>query len=463
MTTSYLRSFLAHHLRPGGATAGDGRARAVVNLALPAVGEQVLNMTVGLVDTFLVGHLGAASIAGLSFANQFVMLAIMLISSIATGSTVLIARAVGAGDKELARRTVNQSLLLAGLMGLVTTALGTLLSGPAVRLMGADADALPLGVAYLQIVSCSFLPTALLFAGNACLRGAGDTRTTMRIMLLINVVNIAVASSLIYGPLGLPRLGVVGSALGAACARTLGGIVVLLLLARGKSGLQLAWRVMRVPDLRLIRRVLQIGIPTGIEMLLMRLADMSFFRTVATLGTAACAAHAVAMNAQSLSFAPGFGFAIAATTLVGQALGARDPQRAERDGYLAFQLGGGVMTVMGVVFLLFARQIIGFFTDDPQVVALGAGPLQVIAFGQPLFGASMIFSGALRGAGDTRWPMLANGLSMWVVRLSLALFFVLALRLGLVGAWYAMVADVTVRAALNFLRFRRGGWKRIEV
>ncbi|MDI7274344.1 MAG: MATE family efflux transporter [Anaerolineae bacterium] len=439
-----------------------GRTGMVMRLALPAVSEQLLNMTVGLVDTWLVGHLGADAIAAVSISNQMVMLAYVLCSSIATGSTALIARCVGAHDTLTANRAVNQSALIAALIGLITTAAGVAFAAEAVTFMGATGGALPLASAYLRIVSWSFLLTTCLFVGNACLRGAGDTLSAMRVMMLVNAVNIVVAAVLIYGLLGLPRLGVVGSALGAAAGRSIGGVVVLWMLVRGRAGLRLDWRRL-APNGEIIRRILRIGMPTGVEMLLFRLGDMSYYRVVTSLGMAACAAHAVALNAQSLSFSPGFGFAIAATTLVGQGLGARDPKRAESDGYLAFRLGAIVMTIAGVFFFVFSRQIVGIFTDDLRVVALGSGPLRVVAVVQPLLASTMIFSGALRGAGDTRFPMLSNGTSVLVVRFGLALLFVNGLGLGLMGAWYALAIDMATRGLLNFLRFRSRGWQKVRV
>ena len=442
--------------RPG------GRTTAVLRLALPAVGEQLLNMTVGLVNTFLVGHLGSSALSAVSIANQFVMLATVLFAAIATGSTALIARSVGAEDLRTANRTLNQSLLVGTLIGITSTVLGVLLARQAVQLMGAVGDTLPLAGTYLRIVACTFLLSTWLFIGNACLRGAGDTLSTMRIMMLVNVVNVVVASTLIYGPLGLPRLGVAGSALGAAAGRTAGGLVVLALLWRGRPGLRLRLRSMR-PDVEIIRRILQIGIPTGVEQMLMRLGQSSYLRVVTTLGMTAVAAHSVALNAESLSYMPGFGFAIAATTLVGQGLGAREPKRAATDGYLAYKLGAAVMSFMGLIFFLFSGRIIGFFTSDVEVVALGSGPLRLVAIAQPLLASTMIFSGALRGAGDTRWPMAFTALGIWLVRVPLAILLVLMLRLGLMGAWYAMVLDLGMRGVLAFLRFRAGGWQKVRV
>ncbi len=439
-----------------------GRTRTVLRLALPAVGEQMLNMTVGLVDTFLVGHLGAASIAAVSISNQVVMLAHVLMAAVATGSTVLVARAIGAQDPPTASRTVGQSALLAIVMGTVTTVAGVLLSRRAVQLMGADADALPLGVTYLGIVSCTFLFSTWMFIGLACLRGAGDTLSTMRVMLLVNAINIAVAATLIYGPFGLPRLGVAGSALGAAAGRTVGSIIVLALFLRGRAGLRLDWRRVQ-PNGAIMRRILNVGVPSGIEQLLFRLADMSYFRVVTSLGTAACAAHAIALNAQLASIAPGFGFALAATTLVGQDLGAGQVKRAESDGYLVFRIAATLFGVMSLFYFLFSRQIVGFFTAEADVVALGAGPLRLVAFAQPFLAATLIFSGALRGAGDTRFPMLYNGLGVFIVRFGLALLFVRGLGLGLMGAWYALALDWGTRALISYLRFRSGAWKKMRV
>lgn len=457
-----ILSALVRH-RPGlPHGAPEGRTAATLRLALPAVGEQLLNTAVGLVDTFLVGHLGAASIAAVSISNQIVMLAHVLIAAIATGSTALIARAVGGEDAALANRTANQSILVGALVGLGATLVAVPLAPQAVRLMGAADDALPLGATYLSIVSYTFLLSTWMLVGLACLRGAGDTMTTMRTMLLVNAINIVVAAALIYGLFGLPKMGVAGSAIGAAVARSVGGLVVLVMLWRGRAGLRISPRAMR-PDLATIRRILRIGIPTGIEQLLFRLADMSYFRVVTSLGTAACAAHAVALNAQSLSFAPGFGFSIAATTLVGQGLGAGEPKRAEADGYLVFRIAGTVMGTLAAVYFLFSRQIMGFFTSDPEVITLGAGPLRLVALAQPILAASMVFSGSLRGAGDTRFPMLSNGVGVFVVRFGLATLFVQVLGWGLMGAWYALGLDWALRGLLNYLRFRSGVWKRIQV
>jgi putative MATE family efflux protein len=426
------------------------------------VGEQVLNMTVGIVDTFLVGHLGAAALAAVGLSNQIVMMANVLFGAIAVGSTALIARSSGARDLSAANRVLHQSFLIGAIIGVISTVLGVSLAHQAMAAMGAEPEALGYATIYLRTVAFTFLLSTLMFIGNACLRGGGDTHTPMRVMLLVNGVNIIVAWTLINGLGGMPRLGVLGSALGAAAGRSVGGIVIIGLLLRGRSGLRLQ-RWPWPPDMHTIRQILNVGLPAGIEQLLMRLGQISFARVIAALGTTAYAAHAIALNAESLSFSPGFGFAIAATTLVGQGLGAGDPERAERDGFLAYRMGALIMSLMGVVFVIFAGPIVSVFTNDPQVIALATGPLRMVGFVQPILASSMIFSGALRGAGDTRGPMIITGLGLWGVRVPLAILFALTLGWGLTGAWMAMVADLVFRGAFNFWWFRKGKWKRVRL
>ncbi|HSJ53120.1 MAG TPA: MATE family efflux transporter, partial [Anaerolineae bacterium] len=213
--------------------------REVLRLALPATGEQLLGMMIGIVDTFLVGHLGAASLAAVGLSNQWVFLAHTLLGAIGTGSTALIARFTGAREPDMANSVLRQSVLVAILVGLACTALGTLLARPAVLLLGAPAEVVGLSTTYLTTVSATLAFATFLYLGNACMRGAGDTRTPLYVMVVVNIVNIVVAWTLINGLFGLPKLGVWGSALGAASGQVVGGTLVLWLLLRGKSGVKL--------------------------------------------------------------------------------------------------------------------------------------------------------------------------------------------------------------------------------
>jgi putative MATE family efflux protein len=309
-------------------------------------------------------------------------------------------------------------------------------------------------------VAVTFLLTSWLFIGNAALRGSGDTRSPMLIMLAVNIINIIVAYAFIYGPGPLPAFGVAGSAIGAATGRGAGGLIVTCLLWRGRAGLRLRLRHL-LPDGVQIQRILNIGLPAGAEQLLMRFAMTAYTMTVATLGTQAFAAHQLALQGESLSYMPGFGFAVAATTLVGQGLGADKPARARADGYLASRLAAIVMTTMGVLFFIFPAQIMGVFINDPEVIRLGIWPLRLVAFSQPALALVMVLAGALRGAGDTRATLAITGGSLWLIRLPLALLLVGPF--GLVGAWIAMGVDLNLRGLGMWLRFRSGRWARLKV
>lgn len=462
LTSAKLRISQVKNGRKNRALDEKALRQEVLKLALPATGEQLLSLMVGIVDTMLVGHLSASALAAVSLATQWTFMAVTLFTAISTGSTALVARSVGAGDWNTANRTVRQSVLVGLVIGLTATLLALLFAKPAMAMMGAEPEAFAQGVTYLRIASTVFPLSALMFVGNACLRGAGDTRTTMIIMAVVNVLNITVAWTAINGPFGLPQLGVAGSALGAAVGRGVGGLLVVGILLKGRSGLRLDLRGWRL-DLELIKRVLRVGLPTGVERLVMRLGMMAFMRAVAGLGTVAVAAHAVALRAESLSFMPGFGFAVAGTTLVGQGLGARDPKRAERSGYITYQMAAALMTVMGVIFILFPSSLIGLFTDDPAVVQMAVIPLRIIGFVQPLLAAAMVFPGSLRGAGDTRFPMYVTSLTIWTIRVPAALFLGLGLGMGLTGAWLGMATDLATRGIIFFLRFRGGHWKLIRV
>ncbi len=419
-------------------------------------------MVVDMVNTYLVGHLGAASLAGVGLASQWVMTAMVLFSAVGTGATALIARMVGARDWPTANRVLGQALAISFAIGVGTAGALWLGAEPALRLLGAEEEAVAQGVPYLRLVSSVFMFSALMFIGNACLRGAGDTRTPLLVMTVVNLLNLGLSWPLVNGLWGLPQLGVEGAAIGAMVGRLAGGLLVLALLLRGRIGLVLSARTWG-PDLALSWRMLRIGLPAALEQFAFRMGMLAFVRAVAALGTASYAAHQVALSAESISFMPGFGFAVAATTLVGQGLGAKDPQRAEEDGFAAFYLSAALMSIMGLGFILFAPQLVGVFTEDPQIIELGTMPLRLIGLVQPLLAAMMVFGGGLRGAGETTAPLLINGLGVWLVRVPAALLFTQVLTWGLTGAWIAMALDLATRGLLLFYRFRSGHWKKVQV
>lgn len=437
-------------------------ARRVLTLAWPAVVEQTLAMMISLVDFYIVGHLGAAALDGVGLGGQMLMLTASFLGAVGVGSTALVARHIGAREGQEATQTARQSLVLAFAIGLVMAVVGFLFTRPIIAWFGGEPDVIEQGTLYLKTIAPAFLFYSVLLIGNAVLRGAGDTRTPLLVMLAVNVVNIVVAWSLTQGVAGLPRLGVVGSGLGAASGQTIGGLVVLALLVRGRGALRVGFSVPRL-DWRRVRRILNIGLPAGAEQILLQFALTSLTVVIARFGTDAYAAHQVAWRIAQLSFLPGWGFSVAATTLVGQELGAKQPQRARESGYVAFRAALMVMTLMAVVIFVFDRALIRMFIDDPLVIAQGIPILQIAAIIQPVMAASFVFSGGLRGAGDTRATLAITIFSVWGLRVIITYLLDHLFGLELVGAWIAIAADFSFRGLMFWWRFRSGKWQSIRV
>ncbi len=255
---------------------------------------------------FMLGHIGASAVAAVGLSNQAVMIVTTFFAAVATGVTALVARHTGVREPEDANHVLHQGYLLGVLMGIAGTVLSIAFAEPMMHLLRAPADVVAPGTAYLRIAAVPFILTSWLFIGNAALRGAGDTRSPMMVMFFVNIVNIIVAYSFIYGIGPLPEMGVAGSAMGAAAGRGVGGLLVLALLLRGRDGLRLRLRDL-LPDMLQMKRIANIGIPAGAEQLLMRFGMTAYMGHRGGAGHGLCAAHQLALQGESIAFMPGFG------------------------------------------------------------------------------------------------------------------------------------------------------------
>jgi putative MATE family efflux protein len=434
--------------------------RRVLTLAGPAVLEQLLNMSVGLADTYIVGHLGAAPLAAVGLSMQSLSLFWALFGAIGVGSTALVARRIGAKEPEAANAVARQSVLLALSIGIIVAVILWVGAPHFLGWLGAEPEVVERGSAYMRAVASTVYMLSILFIGSAIMRGAGDTRTPMLVMLVINVVNIVVAYALAYGVGPLPRLEVLGSGIGAATARGLGGLLIILLLVRGGCPVKIGAKFPR-PDVKIIGQILRIGLPAAGEQLLMRFGQLVLATFITDLGTAAYAAHQVTIQALSVAYMPGWGFALAATALVGQELGANRPERATQSAYEALRTTVIVMTIMGTLVAVFPAQVMGIFTNDPAVIAAGIPIIRIAGLVIPFLGISFTLAGGLRGAGDTVSVLIILGVCIWGLRVANAYW--LGPHLGLTGIWLAIGADFIGRAVLFAFRFRSGKWRLVKV
>ncbi|MBM3188367.1 MAG: MATE family efflux transporter [Chloroflexi bacterium] len=424
---------------------------------MPAVAERILTLLVNTVNTILVGHLGAAALAAVGLSGTISMIGSTLFQAVGTGSTACIAQAIGARDKASALRYLEQSMLVAAALGLACTALFLPLTRQSLIVLGAEEDVVALGGCYLPYMAATWPMMSLLMVGSAALRGAGDTRTPMWIMGGMNVLNLLLSLLLIRGWGPLPELGVMGAGIAAGVSRALAGVAIMVVLRNGRGRLRLR-QLFYPADREVLSRLLQVGLPAGGENLLMRVAFLSYTRIIASLGTAAYAAHVIAQRVESLTMMPSFGFAVAATTLAGQALGAGDPRRARRSVFCAIQIAVGVALTGSLVFLAFPRLMLSLFTTDESVIVQGIIPLCILAVGQPIMTIANCLSGGLRGVGDTRSVMWITGIGAWLVRVPLAVLSVTLFSLGLPGVQASMTLDWFTRMALLAWRFRPALW-----
>ncbi len=312
-------------------------------------------------------------------------------------------------------------------------------------------------------------------AGLACLVGRGDTHPTLWVLGGVALVNIPLARLCFHGFGPIPGFGFQGIALGTALSHCAGGVAVLVFLRRGRAGLKLSLAEM-IPDFALIRRLLRISIPAVVDIFSVGVCQLWFLTLVNGLGVVATAAHGIAIRWESLGYLSGQAFATAAAALVGQNLGARRPAEAKRCGWIAWGIGLAAMTAMGAIFYTLAPQMFELFCPEANqrdVIAAGVPLLRLVAFAMPALACIIIFTGALRGAGDTRIPMLLSWIGFLAIRIPLAYFLIYdrvdfgglgslrgAIDLGLYGAWLAMFADLLIRGKIVFDPFRRRGLER---
>lgn len=436
---------------PVGAAGQRELRRAVLHLALPIVGSDLLQRGVNVVDALLVGRLGAAELAAVGLSQLLLMFTMALVYGLGVGSTVMVAFHTGATDEGRRVWAVRTSLLI----GLAATAglggAGILCSRAVARFMGAEGRLLDLTLDYLHVTWYLFGAYVFLHLASAVFQGAGDTRTPLYAMVGVNILHVLLAVPLVFGLAGLPRMGVVGAALASGLSEGVGAAWLLWqgkrrgLLGRRSDG----W------SLQELGRILRVGLPAVGERLITHGMQLVFARIVIGFGVAAYAAHQVGLNIESLSFLPGLGFSKAATALVGQRLGARDPGGAGRCTRVANRLAVGIMTVFGASFVLFPRAWVVLFTSDPGVLGYSVPLLTAMGVLQPPLAIAMVMSGALRGAGETHVVLLAAIVGGWLVRLPAAYAGGILAGLGMTMVWATMVLDWVVRSAIVSWRFRR--------
>ncbi len=454
--------------------------RPLLVLVGPVLLEQFLALAVGFVDKWLAGNLfsGAESLAAIGLVAYSLAFLPVLFVAPSAAATALVARSFGAGDRTAARRVAAQCLLVTAVLAVVAVGVAGLGGRQFVAALGLPPGSSQLAIRYLAIVLPALPLMAGILVGVAVVRGAGDMVAGLITMSVVNLVNAGASFVLATGVGGMEPLGWEGLAWGTVAGYACGGLTLVGLFMLRETGLRPAaadW----LPAWGVIRQISRVGLPAGVDAVGNAACHLTFLGIVNRLGDVDAAAHAVAITIESLAFLPGSAFQVAAATLSGQFLGARDERRARGSVWLAAVAAVGLMSAVGLGFLIASTPLAAWFTGgagrQPAVAARAAELVQIVAFAQPPLALLMVLSGGLRGAGVTRPPLLVNFLGLTVVRLPLAMLLAWptvvlpaglgslpGVGLGARGAWLAMAADLTARGLAMLVIFRGRSWSRTE-
>jgi putative MATE family efflux protein len=442
-------------------------ARQLLWLAAPVLVEHVLHIVVGLTDTYMANHLrtdAADATAAVGTISYFLWFLALTVSAIGTGATALIARAKGAKHRSLANSVCGQSITCAIIFGILTAAVIYLTAPALVKITGLQGKAQYFALSYLRMLCLAIPFSALMFVSNSCLRGAGDTLTPALAMTTMDIINVFFTYGLTVGAWGLPELGFEGIAAGTVIAYICGGLLQLTGLLAGRGGIRLHVHRMR-PHVHTLKRLFRIGLPSGVEGLLVWVAQFAVIMMINGMDATnrVPTAHNNAVRIESLGYMTGFAVATAAATMVGQNLGAKRPRRAIRAAYVCYAAGGGIMTLAGIIFILFGGYLARWMSPDPEIARMTAQCLFITGFIQAGFAASIVFSGALRGAGDTMAVMMINLASTIFVRLLGVLVVAHVFHGTLAAIWVVLSLELLTRGVLIYWRFLHGGWRYIRV
>ena len=434
--------------------------REIWRLAWPVIVSQVLASAVSLIDIAMLGRLGPSALAAVGYVTQIFLLSQAVLFAIGVAGVALMSSAIGAGDLARARAALASCLGIS--LAVAALLAGSVLSAPRflLELLNAKPDVIETALPYLRFTMASTLLFAVSITLECGFRALRDTRTPLAVAVVVTSVKTALNYALIFGPFGLPRLGLAGAGIATLCAQAVAVVLLATASRRGASRATLALERRDVASSRVnLVEVGRIAAPAVLERLVLNLALLDYFRMLGDYGSSAIAAYTVGVRMMSFSWIPGIGFAVAAATMVGQELGAADPRSAVRAGWRAARFAVAVSLVLGVVFVFGREPLARVFTNDASVLA-ELGPFMLtLALTQPLLGLHFTLSGALRGAGDTVSPLLAAAIGNWAFRVPLAWAFSHA-GMPVVWMWVALVFDHIARVAIVGTVFARGRWHR---
>lgn len=425
-------------------------------LAVPVIVENILQTLLGTVDTYFAGQINDNAIAAIGVTNLIVNVFIAFFTAISIGTSAVVSRNFGRKDYGGVREGVNQSLILGGILGVAFGVINFVFYKEILMFSGAAETLIANAVPYYMIVAVPSVFLCLSLILSSCLRSTKDTTTPMIATGIANVLNIVLNTLFINLGLGIFGLGL---------ATTISRIVSVLILAvRLSKRREFNIKYSEIKgNKQVLFSILKIGIPAGIEKLIMRIGQLVYNSMIMSIGISAYVAHNIAGNIESYTYIPAMGFGVATAALVGITLGENNIKKAKNLVFLSDIIATGFMLCIGLIFFIFAPQFASAFTSTKEVQHMVVTVLRLIALFQPFAALTQIFTSALQGAGDTKFPMYATLLGIWVGRVGIGYLLGVVYGLGLLGVWCGYALDITFRGILLLIRFLRGKWQDIKI
>lgn len=458
------KRLLGKHSPQGEIPSANQLLQKAFRVAWPSTVESFLVALVGMIDTIMVANLGSYAIAAIGLTNQPKFIALAVFISLNVAISALVARRKGQQDQEGANKILLQAVLLTLILTAIIIVLVQIFADPIIHLVGSQPDTHQAAVAYFRIIIGGLGFTALNMVLCAAQRGIGNTKIAMKTNIISNLVNVVLNFLLIEGRFGFPRLEIQGAAIATVC----GSVVALCMSAstvlRSGNYLHLTIKPSYLTfDRSTLSSIFNIASSSLAEQVFMRFGFLMYTMLIAHLGTTAMAAHQIGMNIITISFAFGDGLSVAAVSLVGQNLGADRPDLAKIYGSICQRLGVCCSLVVAIVYSIWGKAIFGLFSSDEQILGYGSFIMEMVSVIVFMQIAQVIFSGCLRGAGDTKYVAVVSFISVALIRPGAGWFFIYFLHTGLPGAWIGLALDQLVRLLFNMLRFRSGKWMNIKV
>ena len=436
--------------------------RAILLLAIPMVLEMVLESLFAVVDVFWVGRLGADAVATVGITESLLSLVFAVGLGLSLSTTAMVARRIGEKDPSGAAVAGVQAIAI----GLAVSALLCLpcvfFAPNLLRLMGASPQIIAVGSGYARIALGGGGAILLLFLNNAIFRGAGDAAIAMRLLWVSNIINLILDPCLIFGVGPFPKLGVTGAAVATLIGRSIGVLYQFYRLLRGTERIRILRSQVHL-NFRVLLRLLRVSLTGILQFAIAHTSWIGLVRIVSIFGSAALAGYTIAIRIVVFIIMPSWGLSNAAATLVGQNLGAKQPERAETSVWRTGFYNMLFLGVVGVFFVLFAEPVVSLFTHDPLVVPLAASCLRIISYGNIGYAYGMVMLQAFNGAGDTVTPTIVNFFGFWLLEIPLAYFLAIPMRMRANGAYISIVVAEAAIAGVSIILFKRGRWKRQQI